>query len=144
MQRADLRICLVSHWIGDKSALLSGALATAGAGGESSSALTSRSQLFRSPKRRSLIATNNPAAAAIAAATSPMPIRQRKSSLSFTSPCRSFPGTNPSVEVQPSLTLRSSLSASPRRKISDTLHFLGSPSSSSPTSSSCPCHGHHS
>ncbi|KAK4004270.1 hypothetical protein OUZ56_006011 [Daphnia magna] len=129
---------------GDKSALLSGALATAGAGGESSSALTSRSQLFRSPKRRSLIATNNPAAAAIAAATSPMPIRQRKSSLSFTSSCRSFPGTNPSVEVQPSLTLRSSLSASPRRKISDTLHFLGSPSSSSPTSSSCPCHGHHS
>ncbi|XP_046441029.1 uncharacterized protein LOC124191985 isoform X2 [Daphnia pulex] len=131
----------------DKSALLGGGpLVSVGSGGgsETSTPVTSRSQFFRSPKRRSLIATSNSAAGPVAA-SSPMPIRQRKSSLSFTSPCRSFPGTDPSIEGQSSLALRSSLSASPRRKISDTLHFLGSPSSSSHKSSSpCQCHGHHS
>lgn len=200
----------------DKSALLGGPLVSVGSGGgsETSTPTTSRSQFFRSPKRRSLIATSNSAAGAVTATSSPMPIRQRKSSLSFTSPCRSFPGnirrwywqilltelffhnskkiyrgisfdpfllnlilfsvpfdqlvfswffiifvgnnqltsvnnlnfpgTDPSIEGQSSLVLRSSLSTSPRRKISDTLHFLGSPSSSSHKSSSCQCHGHHS
>ena len=63
-----------------------------GGGSERSTPVTSRSQFFRSPKRRSLIATSNSTAGAVAATSSPMPIRQRKSSLSFTSPCRSFPG----------------------------------------------------
>ena len=78
----------------DKSALLGGPLVSVGSGGESetSTPTTSRSQFFRSPKRRSLIATSNSAAGAVTATSSPMPIRQRKSSLSFTSPCRSFPG----------------------------------------------------
>jgi hypothetical protein len=78
----------------DKSALLGGGpLVSVGSGGgsETSTPVTSRSQFFRSPKRRSLIATSNSAAGPVAA-SSPMPIRQRKSSLSFTSPCRSFPG----------------------------------------------------
>ena len=81
----------------DKSVLLGSTLVSVGAGGggsETNTPITSRSQLFRSPKRRSLIATSSSAAAAaaVAATSSPVPIRQRKSSLSFTSPCRSFPG----------------------------------------------------
>ncbi len=63
--------------------------------------LCSRSSLlFRSPKRRSLIGAMNSGTttsaatlATSAAISSPLPIiRHRKSSLSFTTPCRSFPG----------------------------------------------------
>jgi len=138
--------------------------------------LAARHQIFRSPKRRSLIpttttttaaATSTTAAAtlttaavtsttaaatstapamtatgvssssAFAGGSSPVPIRYRKSSLSsFTTSCRSFPGTDPSMEGQ-SPGLRSSLPTSPRRKISDTLQLLTS------TKSPCTCQGHH-
>ena len=52
--------------------------------------LVERGQIFQSPKRRSLIAASSNSSCSFS--TSPVAIRQRKTSLSFTSPCRSFPG----------------------------------------------------
>ena len=83
-----------SDRLSDKSALLSGPLVSVGScgGSETSTPTISRSQFCRSPKRRSLITTSNSTAGAVATSSIPIPISQRKSSLSFTSPCRSFPG----------------------------------------------------